>query len=119
MQIVKRMLNHSSDLDLMFRALADGNRRAMIDRLSKSSASAGDFSAQLGISLPATLQHLAVLEQAGLVITKKQGRVRICTLDTGALSRAEHWINERRTLWGRRLDALGALLEADTTEEDT
>ncbi len=112
------MLNNSTQLDLMFRALADGNRRAMIDRLSKSNASVGDFSAQLGISLPATLQHIAVLEQAGLVTTKKEGRVRTCTLDAGALSRAERWINERRTLWGHRLDALGAILENDIIEED-
>jgi hypothetical protein len=54
-----------------------------------------------------------------LVSSRKVGRVRTCTLDTQALSRAEQWINERRNLWGRRLDALGVLLENDTGEQDT
>ncbi len=113
------MPNHSQQLDLMFHALADGNRRAMIDRLSKSAAKVSDFAGQLGVSLPTVLQHLSVLEEAGLVSSQKVGRVRTCTLDTQALSRAEQWINERRNLWGRRLDALGALLEADSGKQDT
>lgn len=113
------MPNHSQQLDLMFHALADGNRRAMIDRLSKSDAKVSDFAGQLGVSLPTVLQHLSVLEQAGLVSSRKVGRVRTCTLDAQALSRAEQWINERRNLWGRRLDALGALLENDTGKQDT
>ena len=112
------MIQPASQLDLMFNALADGNRRAMIDRLSRSNVKVSDFSAQLGISLPAIMQHLAVLEGAGLVTSRKVGRVRTCTLDTKALSQAEHWINERRELWGRRLDALGALLETDNGEQD-
>lgn len=109
--LVKRMLNQSEQLDLMFHALADGNRRAMIDQLSQSERSVSDLRAPLGISLPATMQHLSVLEQAGLVVTRKTGRVRTCTLDTAALSRAEQWINQRRELWSQKLDALGAFLE--------
>lgn len=89
----------------------------MIDRLSKSDTKVSDFSSQLGVSLPTVMQHLSVLEQAGLVTSEKSGRVRTCTLDTQALSRAEQWINERRNLWGRRLDALGALLEDQTGKE--
>lgn len=113
------MLNQDAQLDRMFHALADGNRRRIIDRLSRGSQSVSALVEPLGISLPAVMQHLAVLENCGLVRTEKQGRVRTCTLDTGELSRAEQWINERRQLWNRRLDALGELLarEADTDSD--
>jgi hypothetical protein len=59
------------------------------------------------------VQHLAVLEQSGLVKTAKAGRVRTCTLDRTALSQAEKWINSRRQNWERRLDALEALFAGD------
>lgn len=109
------MLNHSTDLDLMFAALADPNRRAMIDRLSHNDLSVSQLAAPLGISLPATMQHLGILEEAGLVKTHKQGRVRTCTLDTAALSKAEQWINQRREFWSTRLDILGDFLTTYTT----
>ncbi len=115
------MPNHDTQLDQMFHALADANRRRIIDRLSRAPASVSEIAEPLGISLPAVMQHLGVLEECGLVRTKKSGRVRTCTLDTGALSRAEHWINERRQLWNTRLDALGAFLDSQTgteTEDD-
>lgn len=115
------MLNQTDQLDRMFTALADGNRRAMIDRLSRSELSVSQLREPLGISLPATLQHLTILEEAGLVRTRKEGRVRTCTLDTAAMSKAEHWISQRRMYWSERLDALGAFLSetADRTEQDT
>jgi len=104
----------------MFHALADGNRRIIIDRLSRSDASVSELAKPMDISMPAVMQHLAVLEECGLVSTQKKGRVRTCTLDTGALSQAEQWINQRRALWNRRLDALGDFLAAEdpSTEED-
>lgn len=111
------MPNHQHDLDLMFTALADANRRAMIDSLSRKEQSVSELAAPLGISLPATMQHLALLEESGLVITRKVGRVRTCTLDRTALSRAEQWLNERRRLWNDRLDALGDYLAASMEAE--
>jgi DNA-binding transcriptional ArsR family regulator len=104
------MLNQSASLDLMFQALADPSRRAMVDRLSRGPASVSELAQPLSMSLPAVVQHLQVLEASGLIRTEKVGRVRTCTIDTGALSLAEQWINERRLLWGRRLDRLGTLL---------
>lgn len=106
------MPNHHDSLDLMFTALADANRRAIIDSLSHSNQSVTELATPLGISLPATMQHLSLLEQSGLVTTKKVGRIRTCTLDTAALSRAEKWINQRRQLWSDRLDTLGDYLSA-------
>ena len=106
------MLNRDADLDRMFQALADPTRRAMIARLSENPASVSDLARPFNMSLPAVVQHLQVLEQSGLVTTKKQGRVRTCTLDTGALTRAERWINERRAQWESRFDRLGQLLDS-------
>lgn len=108
----------SSGLDTLFQALADPTRRAMLERLSRGPASVSDLARPFGMSLPAVVQHLAVLEGAGVVRSEKVGRVRTCTLDAGALSRAERWIHERRTAWEHRLDRLGAHL-AETPEEGT
>jgi DNA-binding transcriptional ArsR family regulator len=105
-----------SDLSLMFGALADPSRRMMVDRLSHGPASVSELAQPLAMSLPAVVQHLAVLESAGLVTTQKIGRVRSCTLAASAMSQAERWINDRRTQWQRRLDRLGDYLEETALE---
>jgi DNA-binding transcriptional ArsR family regulator len=105
------MLNQSSPLDLAFQALADPTRRAMVERLTRGPASVSDLARPLSMSLPAVMQHLAVLEGSGLVVSEKIGRVRTCRIEPRALSLAEQWINARRTEWERRLDRLGDYLE--------
>jgi DNA-binding transcriptional ArsR family regulator len=116
------MLNQDAQLDQMFQALADPTRRLMVERLSRGPASVSELAAPLPMSLPAVFQHLRVLEASGLVTTEKIGRTRTCSLDSGALSRVEHWINDRRIGWERRLDRLGAFLDAadapNPTEEE-
>ena len=108
-----------NSLDSMFAALADPSRRAMVERLSHGAASVSQLAEPLAMSLPAVVQHLQVLEASGLVKTQKIGRVRSCTLDASAMSKAEHWINDRRTQWERRLDRLGEFLdETDKGEEN-
>jgi DNA-binding transcriptional ArsR family regulator len=109
--ILKRMLNQSSPLDLAFQALADPTRRAMVERLTRGPASVSDLARPLSMSLPAVMQHLAVLEGSGLVVSEKIGRVRTCRIEPRALSLAEQWISARRTEWERRLDRLGDYLE--------
>ncbi len=109
------MLNQTipdADLDLMFQALADPTRRKIVERLAQGPASVSELAKPFEMSLPAVVQHLQVLEGSGLVTTKKEGRVRTCTLDAGALTRAETWINERRRNWEKRLDKLGHLLDS-------
>ena len=105
------MLNQSSPLDLAFQALADPTRRAMIERLTRGPAAVSDLARPLSMSLPAVMQHLAVLEGSGLVASEKVGRVRVCRIEPRALSLAEQWINARRTEWEGRLDRLGDYLE--------
>jgi DNA-binding transcriptional ArsR family regulator len=104
------VLNQSPALDLAFQALADPTRRAMIERLSHGPASVGELARPLAMSLPAVMQHLAVLEHSGLVVSEKIGRVRTCRIQPAALSLAEQWINARRAEWERRLDRLGDYL---------
>src|SRR5271167_2988159 len=98
------MLNQSSDLDRLFHALADPARRAMVERLSHGPAPVSELARPLPMSLPSAMQHLGVLEAAGLVRSHKVGRVRTCAIQPQALSQAEQWINERRIEWEHRLD---------------
>lgn len=105
------MLNQSIDLDRLFHALSDPARRAMLERLSRGPAPVSELARPLPMSLPAAMQHLGVLEAAGLVRSEKVGRVRTCAIDPRALSQAEHWINARRTEWEQRLDRLGDYLK--------
>ena len=104
------MLNQSPNLDLMFQALADPTRRAMIDRLSRGPASVSELAKPFAMSLPAVVQHLAALENSGLVTSQKVGRVRTVQMQPEALSQAEQWINDQRRLWDNRLDRLGDFL---------
>jgi DNA-binding transcriptional ArsR family regulator len=101
----------AANLDAMFQALADPTRRAMLERLSRSPASVSELAQPFDMSLPAIVQHLQVLEAAGVVASEKVGRVRTCRLQPEMLSQAETWINERRTEWVRKLDRLGAYLD--------
>jgi DNA-binding transcriptional ArsR family regulator len=105
------MLNQSLELDRLFHALADPARRAMVERLTHGPAPMGELARPLPMSLPAAMQHLSVLEAAGLVRSEKVGRVRICAMEPQALSLAEQWINARRVEWEHRLDRLGDYLK--------
>ena len=104
------MLNQKPSLDLVYQALADPSRRAMVERLCDGPASVSELARPFAMSLPAVVQHLQVLEASGLVRSEKIGRVRTCRIEPVALRAAERWIEERRTLWERRLDRLGAYL---------
>jgi|SRR5271165_6892024 len=105
------MLNQSPELDRLFHALADPARRAIVERLSRGPAPVSELARPLPMSLPSAMQHLGVLESAGLVRSKKTGRVRTCAIEPQALSLAEQWINARRIAWGHRLDRLGDYLK--------
>jgi DNA-binding transcriptional ArsR family regulator len=108
------MLNQSAipggDVDLLFQALADPSRRAMVERLTHGPASVSELARPLAMSMPGVVQHLHVLEHSGLVRSEKVGRIRTCTVEPAALRTAEGWIAERRTTWEQRLDRLGEYL---------
>jgi DNA-binding transcriptional ArsR family regulator len=108
------MLNYQ--LDKTFAALADPSRRAMVERLVQGPATVSELAKPLPMSLPAAMLHLKVLEDSGLVTSQKVGRVRTCQIDPKMLSQAESWVADRRRLWERSLDRLGAFLD-DTKPE--
>ncbi len=83
------MLNPSAALDRVFLALAVPARRAMVERLSQGPAAVSELAAPLPMSLPSAMQHLGVLEAAGLVMSAKVGRVRTCAIEPDRLSLAE------------------------------
>src|SRR6185437_6369207 len=112
------MLNYYRPLDLAFQALADPARRSILDRLAEGPASVSELARPLPMSLPAVMLHLKVLEESGLVKTSKSGRVRTCRIEPGFLSEAERWIAERRQMWERNLDRLGAFLNETKPETE-
>lgn len=103
-------------LDLAFHALSDPTRRAMVERLSRGPLSVSDLAAPLPMSMSAVVQHLKVLETAGLTTSEKCGRVRTCSLQPEALSPAERWLNDRRRSAEAALDRLGAYLDETRPE---
>jgi DNA-binding transcriptional ArsR family regulator len=102
------MPNHTVKLDQVFQALADPTRRAVLRRLSRGAASTLELARPFDMALPSFTQHLSMLENFGLVKSKKSGRVRTYELAPKRLQVAEDWILDRRELWQRRLDQLDA-----------
>ncbi len=119
------MPKYSPSLDQMFHALADRSRRAMVERLARGPASVSELAQPFDLALPTVVQHLGVLERAGIVASVKVGRVRTYQLATEALTPAGEWISRQRLPAERRLDRLGTFLEspgidrADTHPADT
>jgi DNA-binding transcriptional ArsR family regulator len=105
------MLNKVAALDQTFQALADSTRRAILAELTRGPSSVSKLARPLAMSLPAVMQHLAVLEESGLIRSEKIGRVRTCRIEPKALSMAEQWIIQRRLEWERHFDRLGEYLE--------
>ncbi len=111
------MLNQSERVGRIFHALADPTRLAIVERLSHGPASVSELARPLPMSLPAVLQHLAVLEADGLVRSKKAGRVRTCRIEPAALSAAGDWVAERRAMCEQSLDRLGDFLADSRTPQ--
>jgi DNA-binding transcriptional ArsR family regulator len=97
-------------IDRLFHALGDPTRRSIVDALVERPASVSKLAEPLGITLTAVMQHLEILEEAGLVHTEKLGRVRVCRLEPGGFGALEQWIREHRTQWEQKLDRLGEIL---------
>lgn len=111
------MARRTPSIDLVFHALGDPTRRAIVEKLSQGPISVSRLAEPLSITLAAVVQHLQVLEDSGLVQTEKVGRVRTCRIEPSGFSVAEQWIRARRTIWEKRLDRLGDLLnEPDESE---
>lgn len=118
--ILKYMLHQYEPLDLAFQALSDPTRRRMVERLSLGPASVSELAEPLPMSMTAVVQHLKVLQAAGLIDSEKVGRVRTCRVRPEALTAAERWFEDRRRSAERALDRLGDFLnETRPQETDT
>lgn len=98
------------ELDLVFHALADPTRRAVVERLGIGPAATSDLARPFAMALPSFTQHLDVLERSGLVTSRKQGRVRTYELVPTRLETAQDWLAGQRDHWTRRLDQLDSYL---------
>ncbi|TCT11565.1 ArsR family transcriptional regulator [Tepidamorphus gemmatus] len=104
------MAKHDHDLSLLFHALADPTRRSILARLGQGPARVTDLAGPTGLSLPTVMRHLSVLEQAGLIRSAKDGRVRTCAVVPEALQPVRTWLDEQRAIWEARLDRLDAFV---------
>ncbi|HEY2027206.1 MAG TPA: metalloregulator ArsR/SmtB family transcription factor [Gemmatimonadaceae bacterium] len=104
------MVMHSQQLDLVFRALGDPTRRAMLRRLSKQEHTVGELAKPFEMSLAAASKHVKALEEAGLVRRTVRGRTHFCQLDPRPLEKADEWLRSYERLWDKRLETLEELL---------
>ena len=105
------MPNNVSHIETTFSALADPTRRAVVQALSNGPTAVSQLAKPFGMALPSFTQHLGVLESAGLIVSKREGRSRICSLNPLALKAAEDWMATYRQQWERRMDRYEAHLE--------
>jgi DNA-binding transcriptional ArsR family regulator len=101
------------DLGRVFHALADPSRRAIVQRLVRGPAAVKAVAEPLAMSLQGVMEHLKVLEDAGVISTEKVGRVRSCRIEPDALRAAEGWLAGQRTEAERQLDRLDDYLKGN------
>lgn len=104
------MPNQSQSIETTFNALSDPTRRAVVQTLSNGPATVSELASPFAMALPSFTQHLGILENAGLIVSRKDGRTRVCSLNTKALQEAEDWLASHRRQWEARLDRLEAHL---------
>ena len=100
-------------VDAILRAISDPTCRAIVERLGRSPASVSDLAKPFDMSLAAVVQHIQVLEDAGVVASEKIGRVRTCRLASGGMTALSLWIDAQKSPVERRLDRLDAFLDED------
>ena len=98
-------------LDASFAALSDATRRGVLEQLGRADASITELAEKFHMTLTGMKKHVGVLEQAGLVMTEKVGRVRTCKLGDRGLEKEAEWIERHRQLWAARFNELDKLVE--------
>ena len=104
-------------LDTSFAALSDATRRGVLAQLGRADASITDLAEKFHMTLTGMKKHVGVLEQAGLVTTKKVGRVRTCQLGPRRMEEETAWIERYRRRWDERFDELDKVVESLTRKE--
>jgi DNA-binding transcriptional ArsR family regulator len=113
------MKRSDSNVARVFQALGDPTRRDLLERLSSGPMSVSLLAEPFDMSLAAVVQHLQILQKAGLVKTEKIGRVRTCRVEASGLRAAEEWLRARRPEWDRKLDRLELLLDSSSEPRKT
>jgi DNA-binding transcriptional ArsR family regulator len=108
------MVYYSTNLDNTFSALSDPTRRAIMSKLAEGELPIMELASPFDMSLPAVSKHIRVLEKAGLVIRKKQGRVHYCRLNAQPLRDAAKWLAFYQKFWDAKLDSLASFLEENS-----
>lgn len=111
------MPKSSSHIDSTFAALGDPTRRAVVAALAAGPATVSDLARPFAMALPSFTQHLGVLEAAGLIQSRRDGRARVCTLNPQTLRDAEEWLAAHRREWEARLDRFAAHVESKGKED--
>jgi|SRR5271166_6575738 len=112
------MANNYIQLDRVFHALSDPTRRAIVMRLSEQERAVGELFNPRPMALPTLLKHIRVLEESGLVFTRKVGRERVCELRPTAMRDTDAWLAKQRAVWAARLDRMEVYaLELQTKEK--
>src|SRR5687767_7619971 len=115
--IVNTMVKYRLNvLDRTFGALADPTRRKILERLSRGNARITELARPFAMSLPAISRHVAVLERAGLLQRRRDGRIHHVTLNAAPIREAARWIDDYRRFWEGSLDSLAAYLERGETK---
>ena len=107
----------AANLDLAFRALGDPKRRAMLRILAEGERGVVDLASNFDLTQPAVTKHLNVLEKAGLISRKRQGRYRICRLEADAVQDTADWLDDLGKYWRDRFSAIDAILEQDMEQQ--
>jgi DNA-binding transcriptional ArsR family regulator len=107
------MSAQTAKVDRVFHALGDPTRRAILERLTHGPVTVSNLAEPFHLTLAAVVQHIQVLEESELVHTEKVGRVRTCSIEPKGFGVARQWLDDRKTLWERRLDRLGDLLAGE------
>lgn len=102
------MAKHDPDLSLIFQALSDPTRRAMLAQLGQGAVPVSDLARPTGLALPTVMRHLSVLEDAALIKTEKTGRTRMCSARPETLAATADWLADQRAQWEARTDRLQA-----------
>ena len=102
------MAKHDPNLDLVFQALSDPTRRAMLARLAQGPVAVSELARPTGLALPTVMRHLCVLEEADLIASEKTGRTRMCRAVPDTMSATLDWMAQQRAIWEARTDRLEA-----------
>lgn len=111
------MEKYSEPLDGIFQSLADSTRRAVLGRLGQGPASVSELAKPFGMALPSFMKHIRFLEGSGLIRTRKEGRVRTCTIEQKPFAAVESWLSEQRALWEGRTDRLEQFVTSQLKEK--